>query len=166
MDILLKKCPPEHTSRLEIECGHFPKTINLPSNTYDGILLSRVLIFLTHQEIDLALSNIYQALKPGGVAYITSPSPFRKKWEALLPIFNKQMTDNSLWPGKIDDLWSIFPHEKDRLPNTIQLIDKHSLKKGLVRAGFHIDTCDYYPQIEPPPVETYEITFAIASKRS
>lgn len=165
LDILLKKCPLVHASRLEVECGHFPNTISLPSNTYDGILLSRVLIFLTQDEIDLALTHIYQALKPGGVAYITSPSPFRKKWEALLPIYEKQKLESSLWPGKIDDLWSVFPHERERLPNTLQLIDVPSLKKGLGRAGFHVEVCDYYPTTESPHIEAFELTYAIASKR-
>src|SRR4051794_35560264 len=43
LDILLEKCPTAHKSHLEAHCGHFPGTVNLPSNTYDGILFSRVL---------------------------------------------------------------------------------------------------------------------------
>ncbi|MBL8676211.1 MAG: class I SAM-dependent methyltransferase [Alphaproteobacteria bacterium] len=70
LDVLLEKCPISHQSKVETLCGHFPNTIELPSNTFDGILLSRVLIFLKRKEIDLALTKIQTALKPGGIVYL------------------------------------------------------------------------------------------------
>lgn len=164
LDILIDKCPPTHKSSLTVECGHFPNTINLSSNAYDGVLLSRVLIFLTHSEITLAFSKIYDGLKEGGIVYITSPSPFRKKWEALNPIYEKQKLENSPWPGRIDNLWSLIPEEKVRLPNTIQLIDSPSLHHGLLQAGFKVNRCEYYPTTNASSEEVFELTYAIASK--
>lgn len=165
LDILLEKCSTSYKSRLEIQCGHFPNTINLFSNAYDGILLSRVLIFLTPNEISLALSKIYAALKKGGTVYIASPCPLRKKWKLLKPIYDKQKLNNEPWPGRIENLWDLMPEQKGSLPNTIQLIDAYSIKKGLMRAGFKIKICDYYPTSDTPVDEALSITYAIASRR-
>jgi len=165
LDILLENCPKSYESRLEVHCGHFPGTINLPSNTYDGILLSRILIFLTPNEIFLALSKVYTALKDGGIVYITSPCPLRKKWKPLRPIYDQQKLNNEPWPGRIENLWGLMPEQKGNLPDTIQLIDADSLKKGLMQAGFKIETCDYYPTSDTSVDEALSITYAIASRR-
>jgi SAM-dependent methyltransferase len=166
LDILLEKCPTAHKSHLEAHCGHFPGTVNLPSNTYDGILFSRVLIFLTQNEISLALSKIYTSLKEGGIAYITAPCPLRKKWQPLRPIYETQKLGNEPWPGRIENLWDLMPEHKEILPNTIQLIDAPSLEQGLTQAGFKIETCAYYPTSDMSVEEAFTLTYSIASKNS
>ena len=164
LDVLLEKCPIPHQSKVETLCGHFPNTINLPENTFDGILLSRVLIFLKGKEIDLALTKIQRALKPGGIVYISSPSPLRKKWAQLKPIYEKQKAEGSYWPGYIENLWEIMLDLDSILPNSIQLIDAQSLRKGLLRAGLITKVCDYSPKIDTPQEEAFNLCYAIASK--
>ena len=165
LDILAERCPLAHKPRLDAQCGHFPNTISLPANTYDGILLSRVLIFLTQDEISTALSKIFEALKEGGAIYVVCPCPLRKKWKSLKPIYDKQKLNNEPWPGRVENLWDLMPEQKGSLPNTIQLIDADSLKKGLIRAGFKIEACDYYPTSDTSVDEALSITYAIASRR-
>lgn len=164
LDVLLTECPPSHQSRLETLCGHFPKTIDLPENTFDGILLSRVLIFLKGKEIDLALTKIQKALKPGGVVYISSPSPLRKKWAQLRPIYEEQKAVGMSWPGYIEDLWEIIPDLESILPNSIQLIDVQSLLKGLLKAGLIVKVCDYSPKEDTPEEDAFNLCYALASK--
>lgn len=122
------------------------------------------MIFLTEEEISLALSNLYQALKKGGFIYITSACPLRKKWGALKNIYEKQKQENALWPGRIKNLWDLVPQEKENLPNQIQLIDVPSLKKGLTQVGFTVETCGYYPSAVSAHEEDFDLTYAIASK--
>ena len=164
LDVLLEECPISHQSKVETLCGHFPNTIDLPENTFDGILLSRVLIFLKGQEIDLALTKIQKALKPGGVVYISSPSPLRKKWAQLKPIYEEQKAAGLRWPGYIEDLWKIIPDLESTLPNSIQLIDSQSLLEGLVKAGLIVQVCDYSPKMDTPQEEAFNLCYAIASK--
>lgn len=164
LDVLIEKCPLTHKSRLDAQCGHFPNTITLSPNTYDGILLSRVLIFLTQDEISTALSKIFEALKEGGAIYVVCPCPLRKKWEPLRLIYDKQKLGNEPWPGRIENLWDVMPEQKGNLPNTIQLIDSDSLEQGLIRAGFNIETCAYYPTSDISVDEAFTLTYAVASK--
>lgn len=138
--------------------------MSLPDNSFDGILLSRLLIFLSSEEIENALTQAYRALKIKGRLYILSPSPLRKKWEALLPIFQSQQEEGILWPGQIENLWDLLPSEKENLPNTIQLIDPPSLHKGLKRAGFKVESCSYYCQETPQGEEKDSLTGAIGLK--
>ncbi|MBM3468752.1 MAG: class I SAM-dependent methyltransferase [Alphaproteobacteria bacterium] len=164
LEKLEKDCPLPHKARLERQCGHFPNEITLPLETFDGILLSRVLIFLTHKEISSALSKIYASLKSGGYVYIVSPSPFKKKWVPLRPLYEEQKLKGSPWPGTIENLWDILPEERSRLPNNIQMIDSDSLQKGLINAGFVVEKCTYYPKSSRLSDGLLEVCYAIASK--
>src|SRR3990167_10702668 len=78
LDVLLQDCLPLYKPRLETICGHFPNNVELPKNSLDGILLSRILIFLTPDEITSAFAKAYDALKSGGLLYIVNPSPLMK----------------------------------------------------------------------------------------
>ena len=164
LDKLLHLCPVSYQSRLEIQCGHFPNTLALPDNTFEGILLSRVLIFLTPSEISVALAIMYTALKPGGAVYIASPSPLRQEWESLKFLYEQQKSEGLLWPGRIENLWELIPEKRSFLPNTIQLIDMESLHQGLLHAGFNIERCDYYPKTLPLDKDSFNLSYAVASK--
>ncbi|MBA3814164.1 MAG: class I SAM-dependent methyltransferase [Alphaproteobacteria bacterium] len=164
LDVLLQDCPTLYKPRLETICGHFPNNVELPKNSLDGILLSRVLIFLTPDEIASAFTKAYDALNSGGLVYIVTSSPLLKKWSSLSPLYDKQKLEGSLWPGRIENLWELVPEEAAILPNTIQLIDTESLEKGLTQAGFKVKSCDYYPKDRPNDEEAFAWTYAIAMK--
>jgi SAM-dependent methyltransferase len=164
IDVLVNECPDTDCSRLEARSGNFPNEIDLPENAFDGILLSRVLIFLIPDEIDQALAKIYKALKPGGVLFLTSPSHLRKKWMPLRPIHEQQKNAGARWPGHVENLWELVPSMETILPNTIQLIDEESLRRGLKEAGFTIQECDYAPQEDGPDEEALNSCYAIAIK--
>lgn len=163
LDVLLQDCPALDKPRLETICGHFPNTVELPKNSLDGILLSRVLLFLTIDEITSAFAKAYDALKSGGLLYIVTLSPLMKKWNHVRPLYEKQKLEGSSWPGQIDNLWELRPEEEAILPNKIQLIDSDSLKKGLRQAGFKVQSCDYYPK-DQNNEEALHWTYAIAMK--
>lgn len=82
LNTLRDVCPSTFCSQLEIQCGHFPNTIDLAENSFDGILCSRVLIFLKADEIESALSKIYKALKLGGIFIYFFSQPTAKKMGA------------------------------------------------------------------------------------
>ncbi|MBP6952313.1 MAG: class I SAM-dependent methyltransferase [Alphaproteobacteria bacterium] len=165
LDELLHLCPASCQSRLEIQCGHFPNTLTLPDNTFEGILLSRVLIFLTPSEISLALVKLYRVLKPGGGVYIASPSSLRQEWKPLKVLYEQQKLEGLSWPGRVENLWELISEKKAYLPNVIQLIDTESLRRGLLHAGFNIDQCDYYPKTLPLDKDSFNLTYAVASKQ-
>ncbi len=164
LDELLYACPASYQSRLDIQCGHFPNTLALPDSTFEGILLSRVLIFLTPSEISIALAKMYTALKPGGIVYIASPSPLAQEWEPLKFLYEQQKSEGLLWLGRIENLWELIPEERAILPNTIQLIDTDSLDQGLRHAGFNIERCDYYPKTPPLDQYSFNLSYAVTSK--
>jgi SAM-dependent methyltransferase len=164
LEVLKQNCPMHLVPYLETVKGHFPNTVSLPSNAFDAMLLARLLIFLNPEEIDRALLKAYQALKTGGYLYIISPSPLRKKWQALFPTYMEQKEQGLPWPGYIQNLWELVPEEQKNLPNTIQLIDIDSLKNGLERVGFKVSSCLSYPNTSCSEEEKDNLSCAIAYK--
>lgn len=68
------------------------------------------------------------------------------------------------WPGYIENLWKILPDLESILPNSIQLIEAQSLRKGLLKAGLIVETCDYTPKEDTPYEEAFNLCYAMASK--
>ena len=164
LEALKQNCPIHLAPYLETVTGHFPNTVSLPSDTFDAILLARLLVFLKPEEIDKALFKAYQALRAGGRLYIISPSPLRKKWQALFSTYMKQKEQGLPWPGYIQNLWTLVPDEQNNLPNTIQLIDMDSLKSGLERVGFKVTLCMSYPTTSCSEEEKDNLSCARAYK--
>lgn len=143
LDFLKNQVDLECQSRLETRCQYFPQDVDLETNYYDGILLSRVLIFLTPDQLEDAFAKLYQALKPGGRVYIISVSPFSEKWDAVKEIFHEHKNVHPNQPLYLTNLWDLLPFTQSFLPPAIQLFDQDCLIHLLVTAGFQMLECGY-----------------------
>lgn len=158
LQFLEKNLSPQEAARLEICCQHFPEECHLLPSFYDGILLSRVLIFLTPHNTHLALHQIYQALKPGGKVYIITISPFSQNWEPIAKLFEDHSQVYPDAPLFVSHLWERLPFTQSFLPNQIQIFDEPSLRYQLEKARFKVVESGYeehYGSVD---------TFSIAQK--
>lgn len=143
LDVLKKQLNVEDQQRLETRCQRFPEEVCLESETYDAILLSRILIFLTPDALDVTLKNVYRALKVGGKVYVITISPFSDKWEPVLSIFNEHKKLFPAQPLLVSNLWELLPRTRFFLPQRIQVFDQDSLKYSLEKNGFQVIDCGY-----------------------
>ncbi len=146
LEIFKRNLSPEIKSKIQTLNLTFPEEVNLKKNAFDGILLSRVLLFLNPPLLDLALNKVFSFLKPGGKAFIMSISPFTAGWEVIRDVYIEQKQQGQKWPGYITNIWDLLPKTKNTLPNAIQFLDEEHLQKGLKEAGFIIEESGYEPQ--------------------
>jgi SAM-dependent methyltransferase len=164
LTIIEQECPPALKAGLKTQAGHFPSTIQLEDSYYDGVLMSKVLLFYKSFEIDDVLAHIYRSLKSGGYFYVISPSPLRESLSVYRPLYEKQKRAGDLWPGHVDDYTTQFPKHKGILPDALQFIDQESLTCGLELAGFKVVECDYAPKSDEEGHEANDVVYAIAQK--
>lgn len=69
-------------SKLITICGKFPYINNLNDNSFDAILIERVIHFTIPSEINELINSLYRILKPGGKCYILTSSPDNKLYVA------------------------------------------------------------------------------------
>lgn len=155
LEVLKKQLNAEEQQRLVTRCQRFPEEVNLESEAYDAILLSRILIFLTPTSLDEALSKIYSALKIGGKVYIVTASPFSENWEPVQDIFKEHQKLLPTQPLLLQNLWELLPQTRTFLPQCIQLFDREALKSSLEKNGFEVTECDY--ESHHGTVDTYAI---------
>lgn len=164
LDELMLNTPENLQDNLVCKIGHFPNDVKLTPSSFDGILMSKVLLFYSAEEIEEVLRTVYALLKPGGFFYVTSPSPFRKSLEVYRAQYEKQKEQWSAWPGRVYDYTKKFPADQGQLPDELQFIDETSLHAGLSEAGFKVKNIGYWPLDHHQKREAFDIVYAIAEK--
>ena len=83
--------------------GDISKKLNI-SYKYDAILIARVLHFFSPIQLDSAIQNIYDLLTPGGKVYIVAITPYVKRYESFIPIYEHRLKENTQFPGYVENL--------------------------------------------------------------
>ncbi|MGN6671030.1 MAG: class I SAM-dependent methyltransferase [Candidatus Nucleicultricaceae bacterium] len=164
LDELMHNTPEHLRDNLVCKVGHFPNNVKLPDSSFDGILMAKVLLFYTAEEIEAVLRTVYALLKPGGCFYVTSPSPFRKSLEIYRAQYETQREQGNAWPGRVYDYTKKFPSHQGQLPDELQFIDETSLYAGLSEAGFKVMDMGYWPLDNHQRREAFDVVYAIAEK--
>ncbi len=164
LDELRHNVPEDLQSKLICKVGHFPKEVELPQSAFDGILMSKVLLFFGADEIDAVFCAVHASLKVGGCFYVTSPSPLRKSLEIYRSQYDTQKKRGDVWPGRVFDYTMKFPIQKGQLPDELQFIDQESLSLGLSRSGFKVSESGYWPLNDQQRREAFDVVYAIAVK--
>ena len=76
LDLLYEHTPQEFLSALKLAPGKLPYDLDFPNNTYDVIYSSRMLHFLTGEEVEVCMGKFFNWLKPGGKIFIVVESPY------------------------------------------------------------------------------------------
>ena len=145
LKILTENTPEALRSRLTCVTGQLPD-IDLPEESYDAILCSRVLHFLDGSAVDASLHNMYRWLKPGGRLYLVADTPYGI-WRKLIPIFEAKRARGDRWPGMMIGLENYLPFApKDRAiegPPFMNLLDPDLLTRICTEAGFEVERASF-----------------------
>lgn len=85
--------------------------ISLPPETYDAILIARVLHFLSPTEIRKVLKSLYKACKPGGKIYVVAITPYVKRYQSFIPEYESRLKNGEDFPGHVNSLLPYVNHE-------------------------------------------------------
>jgi 2-polyprenyl-3-methyl-5-hydroxy-6-metoxy-1,4-benzoquinol methylase len=118
--------------------GAFPNELVFEPDSFDAILISRVLHFFKGEEVVQALEKALAWLKPGGCLFVINETPFLSNWQPFLGEYEARKKRGEKWPGLIDN-----PRKYEQgtsfsslLPPLMHFFDKETLEQALLEAGF------------------------------
>lgn len=150
LDLLVQHVPPELKNHLTLHIGRFPQETNFEENSLGAVLISRVLNFLTGDEIDMGLSKVFKWLKPGAKVYIIAETVYKELFKKIIPIVEERIAQNHEWPGELDRVRQHMSKRQEHLPDAIHFLDDKVLKRSLLKAGFSIEKCSLFSKSNIP----------------
>ncbi|PCH53727.1 MAG: hypothetical protein COC22_01845 [Flavobacteriaceae bacterium] len=115
----VKETHPHLINNIKLIQGSFPQEVKLEDNNYDSILISRVLHFLSPEEILVVIADMHRILKPQGKIYVICASTYNKAFASFIPIFEEAKKNGVKYPG--------YTQEKDKHTD-LSLIDEEAIK--------------------------------------
>lgn len=150
LDLLIQNVPDELKKHLTLNVGRFPQETNFEDNSLGAVLISRVLNFLTGDEIDTGLAKVFKWLKPGAKVYIIAETVYKELFKKVMPIVQERMAQNHDWPGELDDVRRHLSKRKEHLPDAIHFLDDQILKRALLKAGFNVEKVSLFSKNNIP----------------
>ncbi len=146
--ILERNCKNNFKSSLVLVPGAFPEEVQLPSNTFSAILISRVLHFFAGEKIQEILKKCYKLLRENGKIFVVCDTVFMKNWRSFVPEYEARVLKGEEWPGLMEDSekYAEDKHRAQDRQKLVNLFDKAVMENVLKKAGFIIEEIDYIDQ--------------------
>lgn len=140
VEILEREMPAELRGRLRTAVGELPDA-EFPDGAFGAILCSRVVHFLTGEQIRTSLKKMHRWLKPGGRLFVIADTPYTGFWFSTAPEYERRKADGEEWPGYIDDVAPLLSREE--LPagmfRFLNPLDPDILRRECERAAFIVE---------------------------
>ena len=140
LDILRSKVPPHFLGNLQLKAGALPH-IDFPTGHYGAILCSRVLHFLSGEDIDASVRKMARWLAPGGHLYLVADTPYGI-WRGKIPEFEAGKAQGERWPGLMIGLHNYIasgpPPKPIAKPPFMNLLDPDLLTRTCQEAGLTV----------------------------
>lgn len=134
----------ENRKHLYLNTHTFPRGMILPKNSLSGVILHRVLHFMTSDEIEEGLAKINGWLVPNGKIFIAVLPPQHGEYrEKVLEIFDERWDSGDSWPGMGFRSKDILPLQAYALPAMLHVMDERPLKRALEKYGFVVERLGY-----------------------
>jgi ubiquinone/menaquinone biosynthesis C-methylase UbiE len=148
----VKEAHPNLIDNIKLVQGSYPQEIKLEDNSYDSILISRVLHFLSPDEILTMIADMHRILKPQGRIYVICASTYNKNYASFIPIFEEAKRNGVKYPGhtkekdKYIDL-SLMDEGaiKSIHPGEYTFFDHDSFAEFFEDSGFKVEEPTYIP---------------------
>lgn len=140
LEILRQRVTPSLLPRLTTVAGKLPE-VEFEPGSFGAILCSRVLHFLTGEEIDQSVAKMASWLKPGGRLYLVADTPYGI-WRKLIPEFEERKKNGVRWPGMMVGLHNYLPtpgiQKHIDKPAFMNLLDAELLARICAEAGLRV----------------------------
>jgi SAM-dependent methyltransferase len=139
LEILEKKVPPHLRGNLELVVGRLPE-MDFPEGRFHGILCSRVLHFLTGEDIEASVGKMARWLAPGGRLFLVADTPYGI-WRKAIPLFEEGRRNGVRWPGMMVGLHNYLataPSKPIEKPPFMNLLDHEIMARTCREAGLEV----------------------------
>lgn len=145
LNILKDRVKPEHQSSLRTVVGLLPDVL-FPAQSFDAILASRVIHFLTGDDIRITLRKMYDWLTPGGKLFLVVDTPYMPGWNSIVPSYETKKAAGELWPGFIPDFASVRKASAGDppAPEFLNTLDPDILSRECKNAGFEVQRASFF----------------------
>lgn len=115
--------------------------VDFEHGRYGAILCSRVLHFLTGEEIRASLSAMRRWLRPGGRLFVIADTPYSGFWSAGAAGYEQRKAAGEEWPGFIPDIGVYLKGGQRPAGMLAHLnpLDPDLLRRECERAGFSVE---------------------------
>lgn len=139
LGILERRVPAGMRDRVRCQTGALPG-VDFDAGAFGAVLASRVLHFLSGDDVELTVRKIHAWLKPGGRAYLVVDSPYTGPWRIYSDDYERRKAQGDPWPGLVADYAQFLPEGADPSahPDFINPMDPDTLERVCESAGFEI----------------------------
>ena len=135
----IRYLPMADFERLILNSDRFPSETDFPKESFDAVILHRVVVLLSPEELEAGLSKVHDWLKPGGRVFMVGFAPQHGRIKkTFLPVYEQKWKDGELWPGYKLDVKKHMPDQSHALPDFIHVMDGRPMEAALTRHGFKV----------------------------
>ena len=147
----------------------FPDQTDFPDESLSGVILHRVIHFLTPEEIEAGFKKIARWLVPGGKIFIAVLPPHHGEYrQKVLPAYDKAWKEGNPWPGHSWSSYEILPEQAYGLPKKLHVMDHRPLKLALEKCGFVVERYDFVSMKKfaaPTPLRDGKELFGLVARK-
>jgi ubiquinone/menaquinone biosynthesis C-methylase UbiE len=107
----------------------------LGDKKFDHIILSRVFMYMTGDQIINSLNHASSLLHEGGKVYVLATTPFMNIFSFAKDEYEVAKNMGNLWPGYITSIHQKEPGLSSKIPDTYHMIDAKTLKRAAKKSG-------------------------------
>ncbi|WP_139488133.1 non-ribosomal peptide synthetase [Brevibacillus dissolubilis] len=147
LDILEQRIDEKFRERLSLKQGKLPD-VDFEDGRFNAIHASRVIHFLSPEEVRLTLSKMYRWLKPGGKIFLSTDSPYFGYWQSKAPEYEERKRKGDPWPCFIENVYEHFdPADVVGGPSLINALDPEVFERECLAAGFMVEKCGFFSSV-------------------
>ncbi len=143
--ILEGQVPPALRGNLSCVARALP-AVDFEAGKFGAILCSRVLHFLSGEDIDASVAKMAAWLKPGGHLYMVADTPYGI-WRNFIPTFEEAKRQGVRWPGLMAGLHNYLPTPGPKKPIEkpafMNLLDADLLARICSEAGLRVERATF-----------------------
>lgn len=148
LEILKSKVPEHLLGNLELVVATLPQA-EFSAGSFGAILCSRVLHFLSGEDIDTSVRKMAQWLAPGGRLYLIADTPYGI-WRKKIAAFEADKAAGMRWPGMMVGLHNFLPTDRPPAPTDkppfMNVLDPELLARTCTEAGLEVIEAAFIPR--------------------
>ena len=144
-----KKINQKASSKIKYISGDITNTDFVLTEQYDAILIARVMHFFTPEKMNIAITKLAKLLKSHGRVYVVAITPYVKRYQLIIPVYEQRLTNNEAYPGYVNSLsdWlnvevTSKAQQAAISEGPFMFLDDRVLIKEFSKAGFKIVECN------------------------
>lgn len=148
---LMANCPDADRARLVPLVVEFPNGPYLAEDSIGAVHAANLLNYLTGPDIVRAIDLLFAMLRPNGMVYTVSGTPYARNIREFIPVYEENRQRGLDWPGEAYGLHALCsdPTIAD-LPDFLHLLDEEVLTRAFENGGFVVTEVRMYKRAGLP----------------